>query len=387
MAKELRRVYLDNNATTKMCREAREAYISSKLDANASSMYSSARVSMEAVKEAREYVANLVGTNAENIIFTSGATESNNTVLNIAVDIIEKNKKGCILSTTIEHPSIREKLKHIAKKGIKVIECPVDSRGRLKLEEYEKLLFKEKPVLSTVMTANNETGTIQPVDEACALAHKYGCLFHTDATQAMGKLDFDFDKSAFDYASISAHKFYGPKGIGALIVKKGSPFVPFLIGGHQEDGRRASTYNSNAIAGMGMAAKVAKEEIAKESEKLSNLRNLLKKGIEDKIEGVSFNGDDEHCLPGTLNVSFKNIEGESILLMLDFEGIEVSTGSACASGSLEPSYVLLASGVPIENAHSSIRFSFGRYNTFSDVKYVLECLPAVVKRLRQISTK
>lgn len=212
-------------------------------------------------------------------------------------------------------------------------------------------------------------------------------MFHTDATQAIGKMNIDFNKSAFDYMSLSAHKFYGPKGVGCLIVKKGAPLFPLMHGGHQENGIRPGTYNTQAIYGMGIAADLAARNLDDEIQRLWEMREALRKGIEERIEDVVINGSQEHCLPGTLNVSFPRAEGESILLMLDLKGVEVSTGSACATGSLEPSYVLMATGMDVELAHGSIRFSLGRYNTMEDVQYVLDVLPPIIRNLREMSTR
>jgi len=234
---------------------------------------------------------------------------------------------------------------------------------------------------------NNETGTIQDIEAISAMAKSNGALFHTDAVQAIGKLFIDVHALNIDYLSLSAHKFYGPKGVGALYVRKGAPFETYVKGGHQEEGRRAGTYNTQSIVGLGEAARLASESLEEERTKLWAMRERLREGILTSIPNVTVNGHPSDCLPGTLNVSFSSAEGESILLMLDLNGIAVSTGSACATGSLEPSYVLLASGLDIELAHGSIRFSLGRYNTFEDVDYVLETLPPIIKRLRGISTR
>ena len=225
--------------------------------------------------------------------------------------------------------------------------------------------------------------------EASAIAHKWGAYFHTDATQAIGKINVDVREIGADYLSMSGHKFYGPKGIGVLYAKKGAPITPFVHGGHQEKGLRAGTYNNQSIIGLGKAAELARLNLKEEHDRLWQMREALRKGIEEKIPHVVINGtnDENKCLPGTLNVSFPSAEGESILLYLDLEGIEVSTGSACASGSLEPSYVLLASGLDVELAHGSIRFSFGRYNTMDDVEYTLEKLPPIIEKVRRMSTR
>ena len=262
----------------------------------------------------------------------------------------------------------------------------LDREGRVRIDELKKLLGDDV-VLVSVMTGNNEPGSIQEVGLISELAHACGALFHTDATQAIGKIEVSCRKWNLDFLSCSGHKFYGPKGVGVLYAKKGVPFQPFVHGGEQEHGRRAGTYNTPAIYGLGIAAKLAKEGLQEEHDRLWAMREKLRKGIMTSIPKVVVNGCQEHCLPGTLDVSFENVEGESILLMLDMRGIAVSTGSACATGSLEPSYVLLASGLDVELAHGSIRFSFGRYNTMEDVDYVLAVLPSIIERLRAISTR
>ena len=381
-------VYLDNNATTQLAPEVQKAVaeVEASVYGNASSMHTFGRRASALVEDARHNVANLIDCDPKEITFTSGASEANNTVFEIARSIIEKKGSGRIVTTTIEHPSIIETVKFLRKHGITVDQAPVDKEGRVILSQLEKLMGDDV-VLVSVMTGNNETGSIQEIAQISALAHKYGALFHTDATQAIGKIEVSCRKWSLDYLSCSGHKFYGPKGVGVLYAKTGAPFEPFVHGGEQEHGRRAGTYNTPAIYGLGIAAKLAKESIVEEHDKLWAMREKLRKGIIASVPNVVVNGCQEHCLPGTLDVSFENVEGESILLMLDMSGIAVSTGSACATGSLEPSYVLLAGGLDVELAHGSIRFSFGRYNTMEDVDYVLEVLPPIIKRLREISTR
>jgi cysteine desulfurase len=381
-------VYLDNNATTQLAPEVQKAVaeVEASVYGNASSMHTFGRRASALVEDARHNVANLIDCDPKEITFTSGASEANNTVFEIARSIIEKKGSGRIVTTTIEHPSIIETVKFLRKHGITVDQAPVDKEGRVILSQLEKLMGDDV-VLVSVMTGNNETGSIQEISQISALAHKYGALFHTDATQAIGKIEVSCRKWNLDYLSCSGHKFYGPKGVGVLYAKTGAPFEPFVHGGEQEHGRRAGTYNTPAIYGLGIAAKLAKESITEEHDKLWAMREKLRKGILASVPNVVVNGCQEHCLPGTLDVSFENVEGESILLMLDMSGIAVSTGSACATGSLEPSYVLLAGGLDVELAHGSIRFSFGRYNTMEDVDYVLEVLPPIIKRLREISTR
>ena len=381
-------VYLDNNATTQLAPEVQKAVaeVEASVYGNASSMHTFGRRASALVEDARHSVADLIDCEPKEITFTSGASEANNTVFGIARSIIEKKGRGRIVTTTIEHPSIIETVKFLRKQGITVDQAPVDREGRVIISELEKLMGPDV-VLVSVMTGNNETGSIQEIAKISEIAHKYGALFHTDATQAIGKIEVSCRKWNLDYLSCSGHKFYGPKGVGVLYVKSGAPFETFVHGGEQEHGRRAGTYNTAAIYGLGIAAKLAKEGLVEEHDKLWAMREKLRKGIIASVPKVVINGCQEHCLPGTLDVSFENVEGESILLMLDMSGIAVSTGSACATGSLEPSYVLLASGLDVELAHGSIRFSFGRYNTMEDVDYVLEVLPPIIKRLREISTR
>ena len=383
-------VYLDNNATTQMADEVIQIMAdNASLYGNASSMHTLGRDSMSGITWAREMVAALINSDPGEIYFNSGASESNNTVFNIFRDRIdEKNKRNRILLLSVEHPASIETAKYLIKKGYKVEFVPVDSIGELRLDKLSEMMGDDVCLLS-VMTGNNESGVIQPVKEAASIAHKWGAYFHTDATQAIGKIKVDVKDIDADYLSMSGHKFYGPKGVGVLYAKKGVPFTPFVHGGHQEKGLRAGTYNNQAIIGLGKAAELARLNLDKEREKLWTLREMLRKGIEERIPNVVVNGtnDKNKCLPGTLNVSFPSAEGESILLYLDLEGIEVSTGSACASGSLEPSYVLLAAGLDVELAHGSIRFSLGRYNTEEDIRYTLEKLPPIIERIRKMSTR
>lgn len=383
-------VYLDNNATTQMADEVIEILKeNSNLYGNASSLHSLGRDSMSGITWARAEVAALINSDPGEIYFNSGASESNNTVFNIFRERIDEgNKKNRILLSSVEHPASMESAKYLIEKGYKIEFIPVNSIGEVDIEKLEKMMGEDVCLVS-VMTGNNESGVIQPVKEASDIAHRFGSFFHTDATQAIGKIRVDVTSIGADYLSLSAHKFYGPKGIGVLYVKKGAPITPFVHGGHQEKGYRAGTYNNQAIIGLGKAAELARINLKDEHDRLWKLREMLRKGIEERIPNVVVNGTnlEEKCLPGTLNVSFPSAEGESILLYLDMEGIEVSTGSACASGSLEPSYVLLASGLDVELAHGSIRFSLGRYNTEEDIEYTLEKLPPIIKKIREMSTR
>lgn len=381
-------IYLDNNATTRMADEVAALMRDNlALYGNASSMHSLGRDAYSGIDWAREMCASLISSDKDEILFTSGASESNNTVFNTARELIDAgSKRDRIVTTTVEHPSIIETVKYLKSLGYRIDECPVDRQGRLRLDDFERLMGPDV-LLVSIMTGNNETGTIQPVGEAARLAHACGALVHSDATQAIGKIPVSVKDLDVDYLSLSAHKFYGPKGVGVLYVRKGSPISPFVHGGHQEAGLRAGTYNNLGIIGLGEAARLARENLAQEHDALWAMRERLRKGIEERIPEVVINGCQEHCLPGTLNVSFPGAEGESILLYLDLEGIEVSTGSACATGSLEPSYVLLAGGLDVELAHGSIRFSLGRYNTMDEVDTVIEKLPPIIERVRAMSTR
>ena len=385
-----RYVYLDNNGTTRMADEVR-AFIheNESLYGNASSMHTLGRQAAAGIEWARSEIAKLIDGDPSSVYFTSGATESNNTVLSIFRDRIDSgDSRKRIVISAVEHPATIETAKYLAGKGYIIDYCPVDGIGRLDLEALKKIVTDETALVS-VMTGNNESGTIQPVKEAAAIAHSHGAYFHTDATQAIGKIPVSVKDIGADYLSLSGHKFYGPKGVGVLYARKGAPLSPFIHGGHQEHGMRAGTYNNQAVYGIGKAAELARLNLAEEHDKLWQMREALRKGIEERIPDVVVNGsnDENFCLPGTLNMSFPSAEGESILLYLDLEGIEVSTGSACATGSLEPSYVLLAAGLDVELAHGSIRFSFGRYNTMEDVDYVLEKLPPIIEKVRSMSTR
>lgn len=383
-------VYLDNNATTRIADEVKEIMRDNEdLYGNASSMHTFGRDSAAGIYWARCEVAKLINADSGEIYFTSGASESNNMVFNIFRDLVDSGcERNRLIISTVEHPASIETAAYLEKKGYKVSYAPVDGTGRVDLDKL-KAMLSDDVLLVSIMTGNNESGVIQPVKEAAMLTHECGAYFHTDATQAIGKIKVDVEDIKADYLSLSGHKFYGPKGVGVLYSRKGAPVSPFIHGGHQENGMRAGTYNNQAIIGLGKAAELARENLESEKKQLWALREKLRKGIEERIPNVVINGtnDEATSLPGTLNVSFPSAEGESILLYLDLEGIEVSTGSACASGSLEPSYVLLAAGLPVELAHGSVRFSFGRYNTEEDVDYVLEKLPPIISRIRSMSTR
>lgn len=399
-----KRIYLDYNATTPMDPQVRDLFVN-ELDtyANGSSMHEDGRAVAKHIHEARERVAALINANPDELIFTSGGSESNNTVFNTMVSpaltqtTLRKEAWGgrkTIIISAIEHPCVLESAARLENLGYIVHQLPVDSRGTVDLEKYRALLNEgnasddkaKKVLLVSIMMANNEIGTVQDIRTLSRLAHEAGALFHTDAVQAVGKIPVDVRDLDVDYLTLSAHKIYGPKGVGALYVRKGMPLESFIKGGHQEHGHRAGTYNAPSIVGFGEAAAVAGAELADYEAQTRRLRNRLRDGFLAAIPDIRINGHPDDVLPNTLNVSFPGAEGEAILLMLDILGISVSTGSACASGSLEPSHVLLATGVGPELAHGSIRFSLGKFTTEAEIDYVIEQVPPVIKRLRGMST-
>jgi len=379
-----RRVYADYNATTPLRSEVKAA-IAEDLDiyGNASSLHASGRLARARVEEARKAVAKLVGSDPASIFFTSGSSESNNAVFETMREL--RSDRNEFITTQIEHPCVLSSAEFSKEQGFKVHFLPVDEYGKIKMDAL-KAALNEKTLFVSVMMANNEIGTIQDVKEITRLAKETGAYCHTDAVQALGKILVNVKDLGVDYLTVSAHKIYGPKGVGALYVKKGAPFLPLIHGGHQEEGLRAGTYNNIGILGFGKAAELAMRDLDEYQKKTSALRNKLRDGLLNKIPDIKINGHPVDMLPNTLNVSFAGAEGEAILLSMDLEGIEASTGSACASGSLEPSHVLLATGIGPELAHGSIRFSLGWQTTEEDVDYIIEKLPPIIKRLRDMST-
>jgi len=388
MSEKTRKVYIDYNATTPLSPEVRASMIEDMdIYGNASSMHASGRLARNRVEKARSAVASLVGAPSDSIIFTSGGSESNNTVFNTMRRLAENNNEGRseFVITAIEHPCVVNSAIDIEKYGFKLKILPVDEYGKLNMEEYNKVLNK-KTLLVSVMAANNEIGVVQDIKKIACLTKEAGAFFHTDAVQAAGKIPVNVEDWGIDYLTLSAHKIYGPKGVGALYVRKGAPIFPLIHGGHQEDGHRAGTYNNIGILGFGKAAELAAGAIDKYRETISSLRDRLRIGLLEKIPNIKINGHQKDTLPNTLNISFPGAEGESILLSMDMQGIEASTGSACASGSLEPSHVLMATGLSPELAHGSIRFSLGWGITESDIDYIIETLPPIIARLRAMST-
>ena len=393
-----KRVYADYNATTPLRDEVKQTMRDSlDIFGNASSMHSSGRLARSKLEEARRAVAALLGASPEDIIFSSGGSESNNTVFETVrrlagftggKPLIEDRDE--IIISAIEHPCVFNSAKYTKSLGCKVHIVPVDETGRLKMDAFRAAL-NNKTLFVSIMMANNETGTIQDIKEITRLAKEAGALVHTDAVQAVGKIPVNVSDLAVDYLTISAHKIYGPKGVGALYIRKSgtgtkTPFMPLILGGHQEEGLRAGTYNNAGIIGLGKAAELAMKDLDTYYKKTSALRNKLKEGLTGAIPNIIVNGHAVETLPNTLNVSFPGAEGEAILLSMDIEGIEASTGSACASGSLEPSHVLTAMGLGPELAHGSIRFSMGWQTSEDDVDYIVEKLPPIIKRLREMST-
>ena len=382
----MRKVYLDNNATTKMSKEALEAMMPYMTDVygNASSVHAFGREVRLAVDAARAKVADFLGAaSKEEVIFTSGGTESDNMALRGVAHAL-RGRGNHIITSNVEHHAVLNVCKYLEKEGCQVTYLEADRNGIIKLDELKSAIKKET-VLISIMWANNETGVINPIREIGLIVKEKGIYFHTDAVQAAGKLPFELKNMNIDLASFSAHKIYGPKGVGALYIRKGTKLTPLVLGGHHEMGKRAGTENVAGIAGFGRAAELAKIELAAESAKLAELRDYLYTGITSRIEHTRLNGDLKELLPNALNVGFRYLEGESIVLNLDMEGIAVSTGSACTSGTLEPSHVLRAMGVDPVDAQGSIRFSLGRDTSKEDIDYVLDVLPPIVKRLREMS--
>jgi len=384
---DTRYVYMDYNATTPLRPEVRDLMVRA-LDVygNASSLHALGRTAHAEIEEARANVAALIGAKeASAVYFTSGGSESNNTVFNTMFLIGRKQARRKIITTAIEHPCVLNAAAHLKDEGFPVVFLPVDRDGLIDMGAYRAELGPDV-LLVSVMAANNEIGTIENIGEIARLAKAEGAFVHTDATQAVGKVPVSVEEWNVDYLTLSCHKIYGPKGIGALYVRQKAPIEPLIRGGHQENGVRAGTYNNLGIIGFDEAARLAKEELPEYRQRVGGLRAMLRDLILERIPMVRINGHPVHVLPNTLNVSFPGAEGESILLSLDLEGIEVSTGSACASGSLEPSHVLMAIGLGPELAHGSIRFSLGRYTTEDEVRYVAEKLPPIIARLRKMST-
>ncbi|MFU0800296.1 MAG: cysteine desulfurase NifS [Xylanivirga thermophila] len=378
-------VYMDHSATTPVRREVMDEmlpYFTEKFG-NPSSIYTFARRSKSAVEDSRVKVANAIGALTDEIYFTGGGSEADNWALK-GIAFANRSKGNHIITSSIEHHAILNTCKYLEKQGFEVTYLPVDKEGIIDIGELQRSIT-DKTILISIMTANNEIGTIQPIAEIGKIAKENGIYFHTDAVQAIGNVPIDVKDMNIDLLSLSAHKFYGPKGIGALYIKKGIKIDNIIHGGGQERNRRGGTENLSGVIGLGKAIELATRDIEGHNKKIIAMRDRLLDGIMDKIPYTKLNGHREKRLPGNINVSFEFIEGESLLLLLDGAGICASTGSACSSGSLDPSHVLLAIGLPHEKAHGSLRLSLGDLNTEEDVDYVLKVLPGIVERLRSMS--
>ncbi len=380
----MKTIYLDNNATTKISPEVLEEMMPYLTDlyGNPSSMHTFGGQIHRKIEEARVKVASLIGAEPEEIIFTSCGTESDNTALMSAVESSPRKKN--IISTRVEHPAVLNFCKHLARKGYRVTFLPVNNKGQIDKESLLKAIDEDTAVIS-IMYANNETGVIFPIKEFADIAKERDILFHTDAVQAVGKIPIDVKKLPVDMLSLSGHKLHAPKGVGALYIRKGRRFHPYIIGGHQEHGRRAGTDNVASIIGLGKACELAEKNLDEEITYLTGLRDKLENTLLKSCPDARINGDVKNRLPNTTNISFEYIEGESILLRLNEYNICASSGSACTSGSLEPSHVLRAMGVPFSAVHGSIRFSLSRYNTDKEIDKVIDIMPGIIKELRQLS--
>lgn len=380
----MKTIYLDNNATTCVAPEVFEAMKPLFCDfyGNASSMHSFGGQVGAMLVEARERVAHLIGAHPEEIVFTSCGTESDSTAFNAALEA--QPDKRHIITTKVEHPAVIALGQQLESRGYEVTWLPVDDKGRMDLDELRASLRKDTALVS-IMFANNETGTVFPMAEIADIVKSRDVLLHTDAVQSVGKLPINLASLPIDYLALSGHKLHAPKGIGVLYVRRGTRFRPFLRGGHQEGGRRAGTENSPYIVGLGKACELAALHMHEEQTRVAALRDRLESGLLAAVPDAIINGDPENRLPNTTSIAFKYVEGEAILLLLDQLGICASSGSACTSGSLEPSHVLRAMGVPFTFAHGSIRFSLSRYTTDEEIDFTLKEVPSIIQRLRSIS--
>ena len=381
----MNRIYFDHNATTPVLDEVFEAMVPFLKEqwGNPSSIHWAGRGTRKAVEDARERVAALLNCAPLELIFTSSGTEGDNHAIK-GLAYAQKNKGNHIITTKVEHPAVLSTCKHLQKEGFEVTYLDVDKDGLLDLEELTKAITP-KTILISVMFANNETGVIFPIKEIGRIAKEKGVAFHTDAVQAAGKIKIDVQDLNVDLMTISGHKLYAPKGVGALFIKRGTRLVPLIHGGHQERNRRGGTENVAGIVAMGKAAEIAMRDMDKEVEHLQVLKERLEKGMADKVPHIKVNGHADKRLPNTSNISFEFVEGESLLLNLDMKGIAASSGSACTSGSLEPSHVLVSMGLTHELSHGSVRFSLGKSNTIEEIDYLLEIMPPIVERMRSMS--
>ena len=378
-------IYMDNNATTACDPAVVEAMLPffTEQFGNASSIHSFGSQVGKALKEARVRVQTLLGAAHDSeIVFNSCGTESDSTAILSAIKAQPERKT--IITTVVEHPAILTLCDQLEKEGYVVHKLRVNKKGRVDLDEYKSLL-NDRVAIVSVMWANNETGTIFPVEEMAEMAHEKGIMFHTDAVQAVGKLPIDLKATKIDMLSLSGHKLHAPKGIGVLYVRRNTRFRPLLRGGHQERGRRAGTENSASIVGLGVACELAQQYMEEENTTVKRLRDRLERGILARVKNAFVNGDTLYRLPNTASIAFEYVEGEGILLLLNKQGIAASSGSACTSGSLEPSHVMRAMGIPYTAAHGTIRFSLSRYNTEEEVDRVIAAVPPIIAQLRKLS--
>lgn len=381
----MKRIYFDHSATTPVDKDVAALMMEYMVEkyGNPSSIHSFGREVKKAVDEARQQVASLLGANANEIFFTSGGTEADNLAIK-GIAFANRKKGNHIITTCIEHHAILHTCDYLEKQGFTVTYLPVDENAMVRLEDVKKAIT-DQTILISVMFANNEVGTIQPIKEIGQIAHEKGIYFHTDAVQAVGNYPIDVNEYNIDLLTLSAHKFHGPKGIGALFVRRGVRIDAVQHGGGQERALRAGTENVPGIVGLGKAAEIAKQDLPKKIAHISALRDKLIKGLSEKVPDIKLNGHPTKRMPGSVNISFLYVEGESLLLNLDLKGIAASSGSACTSGSLDPSHVLLAMGLTHEVAHGSLRITIGRGNTDEDIDYCLAVLPEIVERLRSMS--
>lgn len=381
-----RTVYLDNNATTRVAPEVVEAMqpFFDELYGNPSSMHAFGGQVARPMEEARAKLAALIGADPSEVVFTSCGSEADNQAIFGSVEAL--GHQTVVITSRVEHPAVLEPCRALRERGHKVVSIGVDGVGQLDLQELAAALMEQGPKFVTIMWANNETGVVFPIAEIARMAHAAGAVFHTDAVQAVGKLpEVDVRRVPIDLLSLSGHKLHAPKGIGALYVRRGTRVNPFLRGGHQEHGRRAGTENVPYIVGLGRAAELARDAMDDERTRVAALRDRLEAGLLASCPDARVNGDTRRRLPNTTNMSFEYIEGEAILYHLSDAGVCASSGSACTSGSLEPSHVIRAMGVPFTAVHGSIRFSLSRYNTAADVDHVLAVMPGIVQKLRALS--
>jgi cysteine desulfurase len=382
------RVYFDYNATTPLATEVRDAMVRAMDDVygNASSVHHFGQRAKAAIDDARSAVAALINADASEIVFTSGGTESDNFAIRGVAEAIEPTGRRHLIASAIEHEAVLNTVKALSRRGWQTTLLAVEQSGIVSPDRLREAMTKETALVS-VMHANNEIGTVQPIAELAEIAHANGALLHTDAVQSVGKIAVDVRALGADLLSLSAHKFNGPKGTGALWIKRGTRMVPTVTGGKHERNRRAGTENVPAIVGLGIAARLAANKLTSEGDRLARLRDRLEDGILQRVSGTAINGVRSPRVPNTTNVSFDRVEAESLLIALDLEGIAVSTGSACSSGTLEPSHVLRAMGLPAHRTQNSLRFSLGAFSTEEEVDRVIEVLPRLVEKLRGLTRK